>query len=80
MHPIRLALVLGLGIVLTACGTGDGGSSSDLPSDADSRTVSATLSDHMAIQLSDSDFEVGETVRFDVTNTQESRRWLTWRL
>lgn len=68
MHPIRLALVLGLGIVLTACGTGDGGPSSDPPSDADPRTITATLSDDMAIQLSESDFEVGETVRFEITN------------
>ena len=68
MHPFRLALSLGLGIVLTACGTGDGGPSSDLPSDADPRTITATLSDDMAIQLSESDFEVGETVRFQVTN------------
>lgn len=68
MHGIRLALVLGLGITLTACGTGDGGPSPDASSDADPRTITATLSDDMAIQLSESDFEVGETVRFDVTN------------
>ena len=68
MHRIRLALVLGLGIALTACGTGDGGASSDPSSDADPRTITATLSDDMAIQLSESDFEVGETVRFEVTN------------
>lgn len=68
MHRIRLALVLGLGIALTACGTGDGGSSSDPSSEADPRTITATLSDDMAIELSESDFEVGETVRFEVTN------------
>lgn len=68
MHRIRLAVVLGLGITLTACGTGDGGSSSDPSSDAAPRTITATLSDDMAIQLSESDFEVGETVRFEVTN------------
>jgi len=68
MHRIRLALILGLGITLTACGTGDGGSSSDPSSDADPRTITATLSDDMAIELSESDFEVGETVRFEVTN------------
>jgi uncharacterized cupredoxin-like copper-binding protein len=68
MHRIRLALILGLGITLTACGTGDGGPSSDPSSDADPRTITATLSDDMAIQLSESDFEVGETVRFEVTN------------
>lgn len=68
MHRIRLALVLGLGIALTACGTGDGAASSDPSSDADPRTITATLSDEMAIQLSESDFEVGETVRFEVTN------------
>lgn len=68
MHRIRLALILGLGITLTACGTGDGGASSDPSSDADPRTITATLSDDMAIQLSESDFEVGETVRFEVTN------------
>ena len=68
MHRIRLALVLGLGIVLTACGTGDGGPSSDPTSDADPRTITATLSDDMSIQLSGSNFQVGETVRFEVTN------------
>ncbi|HEX2882977.1 MAG TPA: hypothetical protein VHQ42_00225 [Candidatus Limnocylindria bacterium] len=30
--------------------------------------MSATLSDDMAIQLSESDFRVGETIRFEVTN------------
>ena len=68
MHRIRLALILGLGITLTACGTGDGGSSSDPSSDGDPRAIKATLSDDMAIELSESDFEVGETVRFEVTN------------
>lgn len=68
MHRIRLALVVGLGITLTACGTGNGGPSSDPSSDAAPRTITATLSDDMAIQLSESDFEVGETVRFEVTN------------
>ena len=68
MHRIRVALGLGLGITLAACGTGDGGPSSDPSSGADPRTITATLSDDMAIQLSESDFEVGETVRFEVTN------------
>lgn len=70
MHRIRPALILGLGMVLTACGPGNGEASADLPSDADPRTITATLSDDMAIQLSESEseFEVGETVRFEITN------------
>lgn len=69
MHRIRLALVLGLGIVLTACGPGNGEPSTDPPSDAEPRTVSATLSDDMTIQLAESGFAAGETVRFQVTNS-----------
>lgn len=70
MHRIRPALILGLGMVLTACGPGNGEASADLPSDGDPRTITATLSDDMAIQLSESEseFEVGETVRFEITN------------
>lgn len=70
MHRIRPALILGLGMVLTACGPGNGEASADLPSDADPRTITATLSDDMAIQLSESESEseVGETVRFEITN------------
>ena len=33
------------------------------------RTVTARLSDDIAIQLSESDFAVGDTVRFEVTNS-----------
>ena len=70
MHRIRPALILGLGMVLTACGPGNGEASADLPSDAGPRTITATLSDDTAIQLSESEseFEVGETVRFEITN------------
>ena len=55
-----------LALVLTACGgatTSNGGDSSGSP-----RTVTATMSDDMAIQLSETDFAAGETVRFEITN------------
>ena len=68
MRRFSLLLIAGVALVLAACSGGDDpGSSSPASGDA-TRTVTATLSDDMAIQLSESDFRVGETVRFEVTN------------
>lgn len=63
-----LLLLAGLALVLAACSGGDDPGATSPPSGEAARTVTATLSDDMAIQLSDSDFRVGETVRFEVTN------------
>lgn len=59
-------LIAGLVLLLAAC---SGGSDEPASSAGAVRTVTATLSDDMAIELSESEFTVGETVRFDVTNT-----------
>lgn len=68
MRRMTLLLIVGLALALAACGGGDdAGTPGTDPGDS-VRTVTATLSDDMAIQLSESDFSVGETVRFDVTN------------
>ena len=65
MHRSTLFATV-LVLLVTGCGgarTSSGGDSSGAP-----RTVTATMSDEMAIQLSESDFTAGETVRFEVTN------------
>ncbi len=68
MRRLTLLLIAGVALVLAACAGGnDPGASSPASGEA-ARTVTATLSDDMAIQLSESDFQVGETVRFEVTN------------
>ena len=59
-------LIAGLLLLLAACG---GGSDDPATSDGAVRTVTATLSDEMAIEVSENEFMVGETVRFEVTNT-----------
>lgn len=66
MRRTTSLLIPVLALVLAACGGGDdpGGSGP-----AATATVTATLSDDLAIELSKSDFAVGETVRFEVTNT-----------
>jgi uncharacterized cupredoxin-like copper-binding protein len=65
-----LALVPVLALVLAACAAG----TSSIPTaDGEPRTVSATLHDDMRIDLSVTDFRVGETVRFEVTNEGAAR-------
>lgn len=68
MRRLTLPLIAGLALLLAACSGGTGASSSVADEPGAPRTVTATLSDDMAIQLSESEFEVGETVRFEVTN------------
>jgi uncharacterized cupredoxin-like copper-binding protein len=70
---LTILLVAGLTMVLAACSGGnETGASSSAPG-ATARVVAATLSDDLAIQLSESDFRMGETVRFEVTNTGSAR-------
>lgn len=69
MRLVTLLLIAGLAVVLAACSGGDEPGASGPASGATDRTVTATLSDDMAIHLSDSDFRMGETVRFEVTNS-----------
>ena len=59
-------LIAGLLLLLAACG---GGSDDPATSAGAVRTVTATLSDEMAIEVSENEFMVGETVRFEVSNT-----------
>jgi uncharacterized cupredoxin-like copper-binding protein len=68
MHRLTVALMSVLALLLVACGGGGDTRASSPASGATGRTVTATLSDDMAIQLSESDFRVGETVRFRITN------------
>ncbi len=68
MRRLTLLLIAGVALVLAACSGGDGPGASSPASSEAARTVTATLSDDMAIQVSESDFQVGETVRFEVTN------------
>ena len=59
-------LIAAMVLLLASCSRG-----SDDPAAADGevRTVTAALSDEMAIEVSENEFTVGETVRFEVTNT-----------
>lgn len=66
MRRMTLLLSAGLALLLAACGSGDGPQASG---PAGAATVTATLSDDMAIELSESEFRVGDTVRFEITNT-----------
>jgi uncharacterized cupredoxin-like copper-binding protein len=69
MSRLTLMLIAGLTLVLAACSGGDGAGTPGTNANDSIRTVTATLSDDMTIQLSESDFSVGETVRFEVTNS-----------
>ena len=69
MPRLTLMLIAGLAVVLAACSGGDDAGTPGTASGDSLRTVTATLSDDMAIQLAESDFSVGETVRFEVTNS-----------
>jgi uncharacterized cupredoxin-like copper-binding protein len=65
MRRPTLLVIAGLIVLLVACSGGR-----DEPAASDEvRMVSARLSDEMAIEVSENDFTVGETVRFEVTNT-----------
>jgi uncharacterized cupredoxin-like copper-binding protein len=68
MRRLTLILIAGLALVLAACSGGDEAGATSSAAGEAARTVTATLSDDMAIQLSESDFRAGETVRFEVTN------------
>lgn len=68
MPRLTLVLIAALALMLAACSADD---EAGTPGDS-VRTVTATLSDDMAIQLSESDFAVGDTVRFEVTNSGAS--------
>lgn len=59
-------LIAGLVFLFAAC---SGGGDEPAASGGAVRTVTAGLSDEMAIDVSESEFTVGETVRFEVTNT-----------
>lgn len=65
MHRLTI-LIAGLVLLLAACG---GGNDDPGTSAGATRTVTATLSDAMTIEVSESEFAVGETVLFEVTNT-----------
>ena len=67
MRRLTTTALIGLALLLTACSGGDSSSPAGEASDP-TRTVTATMTDAMAVQLSASDFRVGETVRFEVTN------------
>jgi uncharacterized cupredoxin-like copper-binding protein len=71
MRRLTFQLIAGvaLALALAACSGGDDSGSASPSSGDGMRTVTATLSDEMTIQLSESDFSVGETVRFEVTNS-----------
>ena len=69
MRRLNLLFIGALGLLLAACGGGESTGDSAADSGDGMRTVTATLGDDMAIQLSESDFSVGETVRFEVTNS-----------
>ena len=73
MRRSSLLLIAGLALVLAACSGGDDAGATSPPSGDAPRTVSATLSDDMAIQLSESDFRVGETIRFEHGETVQRR-------
>lgn len=62
-------LVAGVALLLAACSGGDAAATPEANTGGSARTVSATLSDDMTIQLAESGFAAGETVRFEVTNT-----------
>lgn len=68
MRRLTFAFTGALALLLTACGGGDDPAASSPASGGAARTVTATLSDDMAITLSESDFRVGETVHFEITN------------
>jgi uncharacterized cupredoxin-like copper-binding protein len=65
MPRLTLVLIAAMALVLASCSADD---EAGTPGDS-VRPVTATLSDDMAIQLSESDFAVGDTVRFEVTNS-----------
>jgi uncharacterized cupredoxin-like copper-binding protein len=62
----RLASLVVLLLISAGCA---GGSSTE--TEASQRTVQATLNDDMTIELSKTEFAVGETVVFEVTNAGE---------
>lgn len=62
--PTILLLLSAVAIGLAACSAG----ATSSPDAEGPRTVTATLHDDMRIELSASDFNVGETVNFEVTN------------
>lgn len=66
MSHSRLASLMVLLLVSAGCA---GGSSTD--TEASESTVQATLNDDMTIALSETEFSVGETVVFEVTNAGE---------
>lgn len=69
MCRLTLTLIAALAVVLAACSGGDEAGTPGTDAGGSVRTVTATLSDDMAIQVSASDFAVGETIRFEVTNS-----------
>ena len=72
MPRLILILIAALALVLAACSADDEAGTPGTDSNDSVRTVTATLSDDMAIQLSESNFAVGDTVRFEVTNSGAS--------
>lgn len=65
MRPSTILLATVLAMVLAACSAG---ATSSPDAGEEPRTVTATLDDDMRIELSATEFQVGETVLFEVTN------------
>lgn len=63
-------VAIALAVVLAACSAG---ATSSPDAGEEPRTVAATLHDDMRIELSETDFRVGETVIFEVTNEGVAR-------
>lgn len=77
MRRFSLLAPIGVTLLLSACATGGGTDGRGSPTAASSaRTVTATLSDDMTVDLSEVAFSVGETVTFEVTNTGNVRHEL----
>lgn len=72
MSLLRGALIGVAVAALTGCTAG----SVDESEPADARTVQVTLNDDMTVELSQTEFAVGETVMFDVTNAGSVRHEL----
>lgn len=76
MRQLSLLAPVGLSLLLVACSGGGSDDGSPVAASGERTTVTATLGDDMAIELSETQFSVGETVTFEVTNSGSSRHEL----